>query len=85
MKEFMKILGLAIVGTALMLGIAVVAASVLRSCDREIVFCVLISVITLSMVAPLFIMESEKEWATDAAIFCMAFFPIEGIMIGGML
>lgn len=85
MKEFTKVLGLAIVGTALMLGIAVIAASVLRSCDREIVFCVLISVITLSMVAPLFVMESKKEWVTDAAIFCMAFFPIEGIMIAGML
>lgn len=85
MKEFMKILGLAIVGTALMLVCGYFAASVLRSYDREIVFCVLISVITLSMVAPLFVMESKKEWVTDVAIFCMAFFPIEGIIIAGML
>ena len=81
MKEFTKVLGLAIVGTALMLVCGYFAASVLRSYDREIVFCVLISIVALSMVAPLFVMESKKEWVTDAAIFCMAFFPIEGIMI----
>jgi hypothetical protein len=30
-------------------------------------------------------MESKKEWVTDIAIFCMAFFPIEGIIIAGLL
>jgi hypothetical protein len=85
MKTFFKILGLAIVGTALMLVCGYFAASVLRSCDREIVFCILISIITISMVSPLFVMESKKEWVTDIAIFCMAFFPIEGIIIAGLL
>ena len=81
----MKILGLAIVGTALMLVCGYFATSVLRSYDREIVFCVLISIVALSMVAPLFVMESKKEWVTDIAIFCMAFFQIEGIIIAGLL
>lgn len=85
MKEFMKVLGLAIVGTALMLGIAVLAASVLRSYNREIVGCVLLSIVALSMLAPVAVIDCKKEWVTDAAIFCMAFFPIEGIMIAGML
>lgn len=85
MKTFIKILGLAIVGTALMLGIAVLAASVLCSYDREIVFCILISVITLSMVAPLFVMESKKEWITNVAIFCMAYIPMQGIIIAACL
>ena len=44
MKEFTKILGLAIVGTALMLGIAALAASVLRPYNREIVGCILLSI-----------------------------------------
>lgn len=85
MKTFFKILGLAIVGTALMLVCGYFAASVLRSCDREIVFCILISIITISMVSPLFVMENKKEWVTDIAIFCMAFFPIEGIIIARLL
>jgi uncharacterized membrane protein len=85
MKTFMKILGLAIVGTVLMLSIAIVIADMLRSYDREIVSSVLVSIITISMVSPLFVMESKKEWVTDIAIFCMAFFPIEGIIIAGLL
>lgn len=85
MKTFVKILGLAIVGAVLMLSIAIVMADVLRSYNRETVSCVLISVITVSMVAPMFVLESEKEWVTDVAIFCMAFFPIEGIIIAGLL
>ena len=85
MKTFFKILGLAIVGTALMLVCGYFAASVLRSYDREIVFCVLISIVALSMVAPLFVMESKKEWVTDLAVFCMAYFPIQIIIIAGLL
>ena len=85
MKTFFKILGLAIVGTVLMLSIAIVMADMLRSYDREIVSSVLVSIITISMVSPLFVMESKKEWVTDIAIFCMAFFPIEGIIIAGLL
>ena len=85
MKEFMKILGLAIVGTALMVYVAALAASVLRSYDREIVYCVLISIAALSMISPLFIMESKKEWATDLAIFCLAYFPMQVLLIAGLL
>lgn len=81
----MKILGLAIVGTALMLGIAVLTASVLRLYNREIVCCVLLSIAALSMLAPVMVIDCKKEWITDLAIFCMAFFPIEVIMIAGML
>lgn len=85
MKEFTKILGLAIVGTALMLGIAVLAASVLRSYNREIVGCVLLSIAGISMLAPLFTMECKKEWVENASIFCMAYFPMQIILIAGML
>ena len=85
MKTFMKILGLAIVGTALMLGIAIVMADVLRSYDREIVSSVLVSIITISMVSPLFVMESKKEWVINVAIFCMAYFPLQGLMIAALL
>lgn len=81
MKTFFKILGLAIVGTALMLGIAIVMADVLRPYDREIVGSILLSIITISMLFPLFVMESKKEWITDVAIFCMAYIPMQGIMI----
>ena len=85
MKEFMKVLGLAIVGTALMLGIAAVAAGVLRSYNREVVSCILLSIVGISMIAPLFVLESKKEWVIDVAIFCMAYFPIQIIIIAGML
>lgn len=85
MKTFMKILGLAIVGTALMLGIAIVMADMLRSYDREIVSSVLVSIITISMVSPLFVMESKKEWIINVAIFCMAYFPLQGLIIAALL
>lgn len=85
MKTFMKILGLAIVGTALMLSIAIVMADVLRSYDREIVSSVLVSIITISMVSPLFVMESKKEWIINVAIFCMAYFPLQGLIIAALL
>lgn len=85
MKTFVSILGLAIVGTALMLGIAIVMADVLRSYNREIVGSILLSIITISMLFPLFVMESKKEWVTNVAIFCMAYIPIQGIMIAACL
>lgn len=85
MKEFMKILGLAIIGTALMLGIAALAASVLRHYDREIVGCILLSIVALSMLAPIAVIDCKKEWVTDLAIFCMAYFPIQIIIIAGIL
>ena len=85
MKTFVKILGLAIVSTALMLSIAIVMADVLRSYNRETVSCVLISVIAVSMVAPMFVLESEKEWVINVAIFCMAYFPLKGLMIAALL
>jgi hypothetical protein len=37
------------------------------------------------MVAPLFVMESKKEWVTDLAVFCMAYIPMQGIMIAALL
>ena len=85
MKEFAKVLACAIVGTFVMLGIVVYAADVLRSYSREIVSCVIISVVAASMVSPLFVMDSKKEWTTDIAIFCMGFFPIQGILIAAFL
>ena len=85
MKEFAKVLVCAVVGTFVMLGIAVYVASLLRTFDREIVSCVIISVVGVSMVFPLFVMDSKKEWTTDIAIFCMGFFPIQGILIAAFL
>lgn len=85
MKTFFKILGLAIVGTALMLGIAMLVAGVLRSYDREIVGSILLSIITISMISPLFVMESKKEWIINVAIFCMAYFPLQGLIIAALL
>lgn len=81
----MKCLGFAIVGTILMFSIAALAASVLRSYDRGIVFHVLLYVASLSMVVPLFTMECKKEWVENASIFCMAYFPIQIIMIAIIL
>ena len=85
MKEFAKVLVCAIVGTFVMLGIAVYVASLLRTFDREIISCVIISIVAASMVSPLFVMDSKKEWTTDIAIFCMGFFPIQGILIAAFL
>ena len=85
MKEFTKVLGLAIVGTALMLGIAVLAASVLRSYDREIVSCVILSIVAVSMLLPIAFMDNQKEWVTDFMIFLMAWAPMQAIMIAAFL
>ena len=85
MKEFTKVLGLAIVGTAMMLAVAVLAASVLRHYDREIVGCILLSIAGISMLSPLFTMECKKEWVENVSIFCMAYFPMQIILIAGML
>lgn len=85
MKEFIKILGLAIVGTALMLGIAVLAAGVLRSYDREIVSCVIISIVGIGMLLPMFLVDTDKEWVTDVCIFLMAWTPMQAIMIAAFL
>ena len=85
MKEFIKILGLAIVGTALMLGIAVLAAGVLRSYDREIVSSVIISIVGISMLLPIAFIDNQKEWVTDIMIFLMAWTPMQAIMIAAFL
>ena len=85
MKEFTKVLGLAIVGTALMLGIAVLAAGVLRSYDREIVSCVILSIVAISMLLPIAFIDSQKEWITDICIFLMAWTPMQAIMIAAFL
>lgn len=85
MKEFGKILGLAIIGTALMLAIAAFAAGVLRPYDREIVSCVILSIVAVSMLLPLFYMDTEKEWVCDLMIFLMAWTPIQAIMIAAFL
>ena len=85
MKEFTKVLGLAIVGTALMLGIAVLAASVLRSYDREIVSSVIISIVGISMLLPIAFIDNQKEWVTNICIFLMAWTPMQAIMITAFL
>ena len=85
MKEFTKVLGLAIVGTALMLGIAAFAASVLRSYDREIVSSVIISIVGISMLLPIAFIDNQKEWVTDICIFLMAWTPMQAIMIAAFL
>ena len=85
MKTFMNILGLAIVSTALMFGIAFFAASMLRPYNREIVSCILLSIAGISMIVPIATMDSEKMWAIDLSIFCMSYFPIQIIMIAAFL
>ena len=85
MKEFTKVLGLAIVGTALMLGIAAFAAGVLRSYNREIVSSVIISIVAISMLLPIAFIDNQKEWVTDICIFLMAWTPIQAIMIAAFL
>ena len=85
MKEFIKILGLATVGTALMLGIAVLAAGMLRSYDREIVSSVIISIVGISMLLPIAFIDNQKEWVTDICIFLMAWTPMQAIMIAAFL
>ena len=85
MKEFIKILGLAIVGTALMLGIAVLAAGVLRPYNREIVSSVIISIVGISMLLPIAFIDNQKEWVTNICIFLMAWTPMQAIMIAAFL
>ena len=85
MKEFTKVLGLAIVGAALMLSIAVLAAGVLRSYDREIVSSVILSIVAISMLLPIAFIDSQKEWITDICIFLMAWTPMQAIMIAAFL
>ena len=85
MKTFMNILGLAIVSTALMFGIAFFAASMLRPYNREIVSCILLSIAGISMIVPIATMDSEKMWVIDFSIFCMSYFPIQIIMIAAFL
>lgn len=85
MKEFGKILGLAIIGTALMLAIAAFAANMLRPYDREIVSCVVLSITTISMLIPMFFMDSEKEWVCDLMIFLMSWTPMQAILIAAFL
>lgn len=85
MKEFAKILGLAIVGTALMLGIAVLTAGVLRSYNREIVSSVILSIVAISMLLPIAFMDNQKEWVCDLMIFLMAWTPMQAIMIAAFL
>ena len=85
MKEFMKVLGLAIIGTALMLGIAAFAAGVLRHYDREVVSSVIISIVAISMLLPVAFIDSQKEWVTDICIFLMAWTPMQAIMIAAFL
>lgn len=85
MKEFGKILGLAIIGTALMLGIAAITANMLRPYDKEIVSSVILSITTISMLIPMFFMDSEKEWVCDLMIFLMSWTPMQAIMIAAFL
>lgn len=85
MKEFTKILGLAIIGTALMLGIAVLVAGVLRPYNREIVSSIILSVVAISMLLPIVFIDNHKEWVTDICIFLMAWTPMQAIMIAAFL
>jgi hypothetical protein len=85
MKTFFKILGLAIVGTVLMLGIAAFAADMLRPYNREIVSSVILSIVAVSMLLPLFFMDNEKKWVTDVMLFLMAWTPVQAILIAAFL
>lgn len=85
MKEFMKVLGLAIIGTALMLGIAAFAADMLRPYNREIVSSVILSIVAVSLLLPIAFIDNQKEWVTDICIFLMAWTPIQAIMIAAFL
>lgn len=90
MKEFIKVLVCAVVGTFVMLAIAVYVASLLRTFDREIVSCITISIVGLAMLTPLFYMmveDSTKEdgWILNAALICMGYIPIQAILIAAFL
>ena len=81
----MKVLGLAIVGTVLMLTVAAFAASMLRPYDREIVSSVIFSIVAISMLLPIAFIDNQKEWVTDVCIFLMAWTPMQAIMIAAFL
>lgn len=85
MKEFIKILGLAIIGTALMLAIAAITANMLKPYDKEIVSCVVLSITMISMLIPMFFIDNQKEWVCDLMIFLMSWTPMQAIMIAAFL
>ena len=87
MKTFMKILGFAIIGTALMFVIAVVAASILRSYNRETVGCCLMSAVGIAFIAPIIVMgvECSNKWVENTTLFCMAWVPMQTVMIVALL
>ena len=86
MKNFLKILASAIVLTAVMLGVAFIAAHFLRPYNRQVVGSVLTAIAGISMVAPLFIMDKEvKEWVEFTMLMIMAFVPFQIIIIAAFL
>lgn len=92
MKEFIKVSIVATICTFAMVGIAVYAASVLRSYDREMVSCIICSVVGIAMIAPLFYMmvedftkDKEDGWVLNAALICMGYIPIQAILIAAFL
>jgi uncharacterized membrane protein YqaE (UPF0057 family) len=90
MKEFIKVSIVATICAFAMVGIAVYAASVLRSYDREMVSCIICSVVGIAMIAPLFYMmvedaTKEKEWILNVALCCMGYIPIQAILIAAFL
>lgn len=88
MKEFLnflKILVLATIGSALMLMVAAFAASVLSAYNKEIVVNIIISIVAVSVILPMFFIDSKKEWLTITSLVVMAYTLIQSIMIVGLL
>lgn len=85
MKEFIKILGLAIVCTAIMFGIGIIVANIIRPYDREVISCIILSIVGVGMTLPVFLMDAKKDWVANIAIFCMSYIPMQAILVAMFL
>ncbi len=87
MKEFFKVLVIAIVLTMALMTAAYYTASILKPFDRELVECIAVSMVGLSMLTPLCIMgfDIKSERAFDVSIAVAAIVPIFTILVAAML
>lgn len=83
----MKVLGLAIIGTALMFGIGIIVANIIRPYNREVVGCCLMSAVGIAFIAPIIVMgvDCKKQWVENITLFCMAWIPMQTVMIVALL
>jgi hypothetical protein len=83
MREFVKVLIIAVIGTALMFGAAIVLAMVLRPLGRETAGTIVCSVVGVSLLAPIIEVGLEKDlpqWLENTIFFGMAVIPMVGIL-----